>query len=170
MPQSHTNSGIKYMNLLYKPTHRNLCGQYNKYHDNNFFNLFHIAQSHWITLFSHKLKITWDWRRPPNICWIIVVSWALRGSALSPSNSASTADCIVSIANLPSRQLYYDSTCLLTYNTSNYIIDLHKSGFHVVHYSKFTHQLSSDNNIPHKLMGILLLSTRKITTNVRQPW
>lgn len=72
----------------------------------NFSYLFLIAQSHWISLFSHGLKITWDWRWPPNICWITVVSWVLGDTPVLPPNSSRTADCIASIANLPSRQFW----------------------------------------------------------------
>jgi len=43
---------------------------------------------------------TWDWRWPPNMCWIRVVSWVLGSKAFSPPCSSRQTDCIVSIANL----------------------------------------------------------------------
>lgn len=62
-------------------------------------------------------KITWDWRWPPNMCWIMVVSWDIGGTAFSPPNSSRQTDCIVSMANLQDKKGVF-----INLNQTSYII------------------------------------------------
>jgi hypothetical protein len=81
--------------------------------------------------FSITGCMTWDWRRPPNMCWIIVVSWEAGSTAFSPPNSSRQTDCIVSIANLQKRQkkaynieLGIASNTTITYSPVNHFLQL----------------------------------------------